>query len=232
MDFNQLKDDPHLTILPDGAIEIEEINDKIFSYKLQVNDNKLPPYHRSNGVSMMQIYNPDLNGYSPVLNIPNGMLWASDLFNRAYFRNFFNDVVVVSGVQLMPVSMDTGTENIQRIINIAGGTFYPMAVSLLMPLFMYTIVLEKESKLIEIMKINGMKMRFYWLSNFTFNYLLYALTMVIFNIFGSICLELTLFTQTSYILLFLIYFGWGFCQVGMAFFFQAFLSNARTATSN
>lgn len=31
---------------------------------------------------------------------------------------------------------------------------------------------------------------------------------------------------------FLIFLGWGLCQVSMAFFFQAFLTNARSATSN
>ncbi len=27
------------------------------------------------------------------------------------------------------------------------------------------------------------------------------------------------------------YIGWGICQIGMAFFFQAFLTNPRTSTS-
>jgi hypothetical protein len=27
------------------------------------------------------------------------------------------------------------------------------------------------------------------------------------------------------------YFGWGFCQIGLAFFYQAFLTNSRSATS-
>jgi hypothetical protein len=130
----------------------------------------------------------------------NGILWAVDLINKSYIRNFFDDVFIVSGVQIMPFKQDD-SENIQRIINLAGSTFYPMAVSLLMPLFLYTIVLEKESKLIEIMKINGMKMRYYWLSNFAFNFLLYFVTMLIFCMFGSLCLGLTLFTRTSVLLL-------------------------------
>ena len=40
----------------------------------------------------------------------------------------------------MPIKLDDNEENIQRIINLAGSTFYPMAISLLMPLFMYSIV--------------------------------------------------------------------------------------------
>lgn len=230
-DFNKLQNESLISPLPDGAITINTINSTHFSYKLQINDNRLPPYHRGNGVTKLLVFNPTTNDYSGVMQVANGMLWAADLFNRAYFKNFFEDVVIISGVQMMPYDMDSSSgDNIQRIINLAGSTFYPMAVSLLMPLFMYTIVLEKESKLIEIMKINGMKMRFYWLSNFTFNFLLYTVTMFIFNVIGGVALKLSLFTDTNLFLLFLIYFGWGLCQVGMAFFFQAFLSNARSAT--
>ena len=160
----------------------------------------MPQYHRSNGITKLSIFNPNKNDYNSVVNVINGMLWAVDLINKSYIRKFFDDVFIVSGVQIMPYKQDDN-DNIQRIINLAGSTFYPMAVSLLMPLFLYTIVLEKESKLIEIMKINGMKMRFYWLSNFAFNFLLYSATMLIFNLFGSLCLGLTLFTQTNVLLL-------------------------------
>jgi len=43
----------------------------------------------------------------------------------------------------MPLT-NNNDDYIQRIINVTGSTFYPLAISLLMPLFMYTIVLEKE----------------------------------------------------------------------------------------
>lgn len=230
-DINELENDSVLSVVPDGAVTIHEINDNTFSYTLQVNDMRLPQYHRNNGITKLQYFNKNTNAYSNVLNVINGLLWASDLFNKAYFKNFFEDVYIMNGVQLMPMDVDNNGENIQRIINLAGITIYPVAISLLMPLFMYTIVLEKESKLIEIMKINGMKMRNYWLSNFTFNFILYSITMLIFNVFGGVGLSLSFFTQTSLPLLLIVYLGWGLCQIGMAFFFQAFLSNARSATS-
>jgi len=230
-DINELVNDSVLSVVPDGAVTIHEINDNTFSYTLQVNDMRMPQYHRNNGITKLQYYNKNTNAYSNVLNVINGQLWASDLFNKAYFKNFFEDVYIMSGVQLMPIDADNNGDNIQRIINLAGITIYPVAISLLMPLFMYTIVLEKESKLIEIMKINGMKMRNYWLSNFTFNFILYSITMLIFNVFGGVGLSLSFFTQTSLPLLLIVYLGWGLCQIGMAFFFQAFLSNARSATS-
>ena len=51
------------------------------------------------------------------------------------------------------------------------------------------------------MKINGLKMRFYWICNFIFNLMLYALTMLIFNLFGGVVLRLSLFTETNFFLL-------------------------------
>jgi hypothetical protein len=200
LDFKKLSNESNISIIPDGAFLINKINSKEFSYTVSVNDNKMPQYHRSNGITKLSIYNPALGNYNQVVNVINGMLWAVDLINKSYIRKFFDDVFIVSGVQIMPYNQNNN-DNIQRIINVAGATFYPMAISLLMPLFLYNIVLEKESKLIEIMKINGMKMTYYWLSNFTFNFLLYSLTMIIFNIFGNLVLGLSLFTDTNPLLL-------------------------------
>jgi len=50
------------------------------------------------------------------------------------------------------------------------------------------------------MKINGLRMRHYWTSNFIFNMILYSITIIVFVIFGGCILGLTLFTETSYIL--------------------------------
>lgn len=133
-------------------------------------------------------------------------MWAADLVNKAYIRNFFPNEFTVGGVQLMPLT-NNDDDYIQRIINVTGSTFYPLAISLLMPLFMYTIVLEKEAKLIEIMKINGMKMRYYWSSNFIFNFCLYAVTMLIYHLFGALVLGLTYFTKTNLLLMVIFYFN-------------------------
>ena len=45
-----------------------------------------------------------------------------------------------------------------RIISVTGASLYPLALSLLLPIFMYVIVLEKEEKLLGMMKMNGMRM--------------------------------------------------------------------------
>jgi len=59
------------------------------------------------------------------------------------------------------------------MLNLLGASLYPLALSLLMPVFMYSLVLEKEEKLQELMKMNGMKMLTYWLVTFLFNFIVY-----------------------------------------------------------
>jgi len=57
-------------------------------------------------------------------------------------------------------------------------------MSMGLPVFLYQIVLEKETKLIENMKINGMKMKNYWQVNYIFNLIFYLATALLFLTFG------------------------------------------------
>lgn len=79
----------------------------------------------------------------------------------------------MSGAVYMPPS---GSEKgiLDSIIDIAGASLYPLSLSLLLPVFMYNIVSEKEEKLLEMMKMNGLKIINYW-------------KVILFNI-GIICI--------------------------------------------
>ena len=232
LDLDTLFNETSLTKVPDGAITIKELDEKNFYYKMQIHDLRLPYYHRGNGVTLFYIYN-GAKGAERYERYPSallGMMWGMGLFNKAYINKLFPNVTIVSGLQLMPISLDDNEENIQRILNVAGIIFYPMSVCLLMPLFMYNIVIEKERQLIEIMRINGLKIRNYWISYFIYNYLLYVITIIFFILAGTYLFGLNLFVETSFLLIFLTVFIWGFSQIGLAYFFQAFLSNGRTTS--
>ena len=56
----------------------------------------------------------------------------------------------------MPIKLNE-KEELNRLLNLIGASLYPIALSLLLPVFMYSIVLEKEEKLQDFMKMNGMK---------------------------------------------------------------------------
>ena len=231
-EYDELKNTSNNKVseLPDGAITINELDDSSFKYNIQINDHRIVYYHRSNAVTRFEMHVANVDGFKAHSNVVNGALWIADLFNKAYISKLFKDKILISGVQMMPNNTALSHAYVQRVINLAGGIFYPLGVSLLMPLFMHAIVLEKENKLIEIMKINGLKLRYYWLSNFLLNYLLYIFTMILFICFGGYVLKLSLFTDTHIVILAAILLAWGICQIGLAFFYVAFINKARNAT--
>jgi len=119
---------------------------------------------------------------------------------------------------------------ILKLMNLLGATLYPVALSVILPVFLYTLVLEKEERLREMMKMNGMKMRYYWFVNYIWNTILYTLSSSFFLIFGVYILKVPFFYETGSVVLITIVFAWGLCQVSLSFFFQNFLSKVRTAT--
>ena len=107
-----------------------------------------------------------------------------------------------------------------------GGIIYPLYLSLSLPVFLYTIVLEKEQRLIENMKINGLNMLNYWKVNLTFNFLMYLSVMTLYLGFGKFFSGLTFFSETNITVLILTNIGWGLCQISIAFTLAAFLSDS------
>ena len=83
---------------------------------------------------------------------------------------------------------------ILKLLSITASTLYPLSLSLLLPIFMYTMVLEKEERILEMMKMNGMRMRDYWLTTFLFNLFMAVFTYSTFYLFGYYMLELDFFT--------------------------------------
>ena len=71
---------------------------------------------------------------------------------------------------------------------------FPLFLSLCLPVFLYTIVLEKEQRLIENMKINGLNMLNYWKVNFVFNFFMYLAIMTLYLGFGKFFAGLTFFS--------------------------------------
>jgi hypothetical protein len=99
----------------------------------------------------------------------------------------------------MPMGKDTNVK-FMRMMSIMSAGIFPICLSLFLPVFTYTMVLEKETKLLEIMKMNGMQMKNYWLVNYLFNFLLYLVGGTIFMFFGYVVFALEIFTETSFIL--------------------------------
>ena len=164
------------------------------------------------------------------MKVFDGQLSMMDLISKSYVKTIKDTAMLISGSQVMPTSMTTAAL-LAKIISLAGGSLYPIALALLFPIFMQAIVLEKEERLREIMKMNGLRMRNYWFINYIFNMGMYLLSTAIFIIFGKYILRVDFFTHTNFGVLLISFFGWGLSQVSLAFFFQNFMAKAKTAMS-
>ncbi len=78
-----------------------------------------------------------------------------------------------------------------------------------LPVFIYQIVLEKETRLMEYMKMNGLRMHNYWFVNFFFNLGFYMMTVLVFIFAGYQIFEIDFFKKTSMFILLIVMFGWG-----------------------
>jgi hypothetical protein len=132
---------------------------------------------------------------------------------------------VISGIQFMPFQPSLDLE-VERIINIIGLAVFPSCLAIALPVFIYNLVLEKETKLLETMKINGMKMANYWLVNYIFNLSIFFITVVVYWGSAALIFQMNFFRSTDWRLLAIIYIGWGLCQISLAFFFAVFINNS------
>lgn len=115
------------------------------------------------------------------------------------------------------------------LINTVATIIFPLALSLLLPVFLYLVVLEKEEKLIQMMRMNGMSILNYWAINFLYNLVISLATNTVFYLYGYFFLDISFFRQTSLAVLALIFLGWILAQIGLSMFFQVFLSSSRAA---
>jgi|LauGreDrversion4_2_1035121.scaffolds.fasta_scaffold14743_3 hypothetical protein len=106
---------------------------------------------------------------------------------------------------------------------------FPICLSMGLPVFIYQIVLEKETRLMEYMKMNGLRMNNYWFVNFFFNFGFYMMTIFSFIFFGFKVFEIAFFIKTNIIFMLLVMIGWGLAQISMAFLISIFLSKSQTA---
>ena len=86
---------------------------------------------------------------------------------------------------------------VDNIINTISALIFPIALSLLFPVMLYGLVLEKEERLVQMMKMNGLKISNYWLVYFIFNFFLCSITNIVFFMLGAFALKTDFFLSTS-----------------------------------
>lgn len=147
----------------------------------------------------MGLENPETGELYQLIRVVEGQLMAADTINGAFMRQHFPNLVMLNGMQYMPMGKEASSK-FMRVMNILSSGIFPICLSLFLPVFTYTMVLEKETKLLEIMKMNGLQMKNYWFMNFVFNFLIYSVGAFVFMFFGYVVFALEIFTETSFIL--------------------------------
>lgn len=106
----------------------------------------------------------------------------------------------------------------------------PIAVTLMyiMPIhrMIMRIVNEKQTKVREVMRMMGLSDVNYWLSWFIF----YAIIVTIISISSTAILCTRVFANSSWWLIFLLFWGFGISLFGYIVFIQSLFTNARTAS--
>ena len=118
--------------------------------------------------------------------------------------------------------------NMFQLLNII---FYPFAIGMGLPIILTTLAMEKEEKIRDLLKINGMSMFKYYLSNFVFWFIFLSIINTVFFVGGYFMLNDGFFYNNSVGEIIAFCFGWSVEQIVFAFFILTMISSAGAASA-
>ncbi|KAJ3163136.1 hypothetical protein HDU86_002305 [Geranomyces michiganensis] len=199
--------------LPYGTIFFEQVDhvNKRYKYTLSMgNDGRLatsqifPTPGRRQALQLSQLSNAILRRGNPQ----------------------FGSAAITQGTRIFPQVASGGlTLSISGSI---GRVLYPFALSFLLPIFVLSLVREKESRVLMMMRMNGLKSSVYYTSHFVTFFLLYLISAGVFLAAGYAA-RLDMFVKTDFTVLVILLVLWGAVQVALALFFATFFDRAVTA---
>ena len=197
---------PQVKAMADATITFSEANDKKLIYETMINDHHQWQYHRENGFTKIGVDHGNIS--TEVLRVLEGQVELNSMLNKAYIKANFENLTVVTGINFYPfnINIDYFARKVENFLALA---FIAPALALGLPVFLYQVVLEKEKRLIQSMRINGLRMDNYWIVNFVFNFIMYSVVCISFMLIGAFFFNVLIFTDTSIFLLALTFFGWG-----------------------
>lgn len=126
------------TKVPDGLVKIRDISkDKLYS-TISINDWRLPEYHKNNGVTKLDMRAEDQMIVS-YLRVTEGLMSLIEKITRSYLQNYNEKETISGSFMYMPFEGEDKSL-IDKISNVLGSGLYPLGLSLLIPIFLYSIV--------------------------------------------------------------------------------------------
>lgn len=145
--FNNLTDDDlrHTSALDkmaDGAITFIEASNQKLEADLKINDLRLLDYHRPDGVTRIRFFNNKSNNFQSYYLISEGLLSLQHAVTAAY-TEVRTQKTLESGYIYMPFKPNSSAL-VDILVNTVTTILFPISLSLLLPVFLYLVVLEKE----------------------------------------------------------------------------------------
>ncbi|TPX30746.1 hypothetical protein SmJEL517_g05762 [Synchytrium microbalum] len=109
-----------------------------------------------------------------------------------------------------------------------GRIIFPFGVSFLLPIYVITLVQEKENRILIMMRMAGLKQLTYYAAHFIHFFVLFLINAFIFFLAGNLA-KLDMFTKTSRALLIILFLEWGLLQISLAFLFASVFNRSRIA---
>ncbi|KAG0204882.1 hypothetical protein BGX28_003341 [Mortierella sp. GBA30] len=137
-----------------------------------------------------------------------------------------NTTKITHGFRGMPQLFTTKADI--PIASLVGRILYPFGVSFLLPIFVITLVKEKEDRILVMMRMSGLRSITYYVAHYVHFYILHILSSLMF-ILAGVAFRMPFFTKVDPGVFILLFFFWGHVQIALAFFLSCFFSKSRTA---
>ncbi|KAF9279124.1 hypothetical protein BGZ68_008118 [Mortierella alpina] len=137
-----------------------------------------------------------------------------------------NTTKITHGFRGMPQLFTTKADI--PIASMVGRILYPFGVSFLLPIFVITLVKEKEDRILVMMRMSGLRSITYYIAHYIHFYILHVIASLMF-ILAGIAFQMPFFTKVDAGVFILLFFFWGHVQIALAFFLSCFFSKSRTA---
>lgn len=151
----------------------------------------------------------------------------ASILNTAYIKENFGKSVQ-SGINYYPYEISF--EHLMTRIMTVFAQLLPACLIMGMPVFLVTIVNEKEKRLIENMKTNGMKMSYFWTATYISFYMFYTAINLVFFFVGKFIFQTGFMVTTDSGIILTILNGWTMAQISYAFFLSVFFDRSQVAS--
>eukprot|EP01119_Soliformovum_irregulare_P017548 TRINITY_DN5236_c0_g1_i2.p1 TRINITY_DN5236_c0_g1~~TRINITY_DN5236_c0_g1_i2.p1 ORF type:complete len:874 (+),score=298.14 TRINITY_DN5236_c0_g1_i2:32-2623(+) len=134
--------------------------------------------------------------------------------------------VKLTSVKLFPTRASPGQDI--DIVSIGSTITIVLLLQSLFPVFLTSIVSEKENRIKELMKMTGLYMPLYWLVHYVFDYIVYIIIMSCLIISGCV-FQVRFFLENNFWVYFVLFLMWGHVIVMAAFLSSLVFSNKKSA---